>query len=389
MPLALRSASENYHLLLTQESLAKPAAPQVVSVSETDTDGSLFSYTICFLLFSDRLKTCPTDTARIMKAIQTIAPGGWDNTSVADIADPVRDAGQVIVEISAASLNPADEFLIEGRYPGGPTPPFVAGRDAAGTVAECSSESGFAVGDRVAVVQSRQRVLAAGTFCQRQKFDAATLVRIPDDWSFAEAATALVYQTAWRAIFEPGPLPEDPIVAVTGASGGVGLAAVQIGLSLGAQVVALSRSETSRSRLCELGAQHVFSPEHEGLKKAVFTSIGRKGVDAVVETVGGPMLGLGVHLLGYGGRMGVVGVLAGVEGSIPIPSLMFKRASIHGIQVGEIDPPESVLELEQIVQHLDKAGMRPVIDSVYPLEEYVAAFARLREGCFGKVVIEM
>jgi NADPH:quinone reductase len=334
-----------------------------------------------------------------MKALQTLAPGGWDSTAVRDIDDPVRDEHDVIVEIAAASLNPADAFLIEGRYPGGPKPPFIAGRDAAGTVAECSMESGFDVGDRVAVVQSRQRDLAAGTFCQRQKFGADTLIRIPDNWSFAEAATALVYQTAWRAIFEPlqpttdslarhPKLPADAVIAVTGASGGVGLAAVQIGLSLGAQVVALSRSESSRERLRNVGAQHVFSPEQADLKKAVFASIGRKGVDAVVETVGGPMLGLGVHLLGYGGRVGVVGVLAGVEGSVPIPSLMFKRASVHGIQVGEIDPSESVMELSQIVEHLENAGLRPVVDSTFALEEYVPAFDKLRDGCFGKVVIE-
>lgn len=337
-----------------------------------------------------------------MKALQTLAPGGWDHTSVRDVEDPVRDEEEVVVDIVAASLNPADAFLIEGRYPGGPKPPFIAGRDAAGTVAECSMQSGFDVGDRVAVVQSRQRDLAAGTFCQRQKFRADTLIRIPDSWSFAEAATALVYQTAWRAIFEPlqptpdslqptdqSNLPEDAVIVVTGASGGVGLAAVQIGLSLGAQVVALSRSESSRERLREIGAQHVFSPEQGDLKKAVFASIGRKGVDAVVETVGGPMLGLGIHLLGYGGRVGVVGVLAGVEGSIPIPSLMFKRASVHGIQVGEIDPPESVTELSQIVKHLEDAGLRPMVDSTFALENYVSAFAKLRDGCFGKVVLEL
>lgn len=324
-----------------------------------------------------------------MKALVTLPPGGWDNTSVAEVDEPTPGEGQALVEIAAASLNPADAFLIEGRYPGGPKPPLVAGRDAAGTVLAASSDGPFAVGTRVAVVQSRQRDLAAGTFCQQQVFDERTLIAIPESWSFEEAATALVYQTAWRAIFEPGELPDNPVIAVTGASGGVGLAAVQIGLALGAEVVALSRSETSRQRLSEIGAQHVFSPEQEDVKKAVFDSIGRKGVDAVVETVGGPMLTLAVHLLGYGGRIGALGVLGGVEGSIPIPSLMFKRASIHGIQVGEIEPAEAVEECRQIFAAMEQAGHRPVIDRTFPLDDFEAAFQHLRSGGFGKVVFEI
>jgi NADPH2:quinone reductase len=235
---------------------------------------------------------------------------------------------------------------------------------------------------------SRGRNLAAGTFCEISTFADSTLVRVPNDWSLEQASTALVYQTAWRALVEPGPLPDDAVIAVTGASGGVGLAAVQIGLSLGAQVVALSRSEESRAKLTEIGAQHVFSPDQPNVKKAILTSIGRKGVNAVVETVGGPLLTLAVHLLAYGGRVGVVGVLAGVEGSIPIPSLMFKRASIHGIQVGEIEPAESRDEFSQIVARLDAANFRPVIDSVFSLDNYQSAFARLRSGVFGKVIMK-
>jgi NADPH:quinone reductase-like Zn-dependent oxidoreductase len=109
----------------------------------------------------------------------------------------------------------------------------------------------------------------------------------------------------------------------------------------------------------------------------------------VVETVGGPSLGQAVHLLGVDGRVSVVGVLAGVEGAIPIPSLMFKRCSIHGILVTEDSPAAAQTAWRHIVELLATLHAEPVIDSRFPFAQVTAAFERLRGDLFGKVVVEL
>jgi NADPH:quinone reductase-like Zn-dependent oxidoreductase len=169
----------------------------------------------------------------------------------------------------------------------------------------------------------------------------------------------------------------------------VGLAAVQLARGAGATVVALSRSEAKRDRLLAAGAHFVFSPTEEHLKEQIFAAIHSKGVSLVLENVGGPSLATSVHLLGIHGRISVVGLLAGLEGVVPIPALMFKRASIHGVLVTDDTPQKAQLAWKQIVEILDRAGFRPVIDQCFPLESVADAFAKLNTEVFGKVVVEV
>ena len=159
-----------------------------------------------------------------------------------------------------------------------------------------------------------------------------------------------------------------------------------LALGLGATVVALSRSPEKQQRLRELGAQFVVAPDR---KPKLSDVLGRQGVDVVVDTVGGPMLTMAVHLLGPGGRVSVLGVTGGTEGLIPIPSLMFKQASLHGILVTDRPPKESVAEWRQIVEVLQRSGQRPVVAACFPLADYAAAFCHLAGGPLGKVVLVM
>lgn len=320
-----------------------------------------------------------------MIAVLSDAPGGWDHTTLAEVPEPVPGADQVLVEIRAVGLNPADAFQIEGSYPGGPKPPFVPGRDGAGVVIRGDEAGRWKPGDDVAVLQSSTTHLAEGTLCQRQRIAAENLAALPEGWSFAEAAAApLVYQTAWKAL---AGLERGQCVGVTGASGGVGLAAVHLAHALGATVVAFSRSEEKRQRLLTAGADFVIPPDGNGLKNEVVAATSRKGFDLVVENVGGASLATSLHLLGVNGRISVVGLLAGVEGTISIPSLLFKRATIRGILVSEDPPPTAAESWRQIVATLREADLRPIVDSTFPLSEFRAAFDKLRRDTFGKVVV--
>jgi NADPH2:quinone reductase len=323
-----------------------------------------------------------------MKAIFTSAPGGYENTSIQDVPDPVAGAGEVVVDIRAVGLNPADYFQIQGQYPGQPKAPFITGRDAAGVIAQGSGTPEWPAGTPVLVIQSQLRNLAEGTLCEQQRFPVQVLARIPEGWSVEEAAAApLPYMTAWRALKICADCNEGSTVLVTGASGGVGVAAIQLALGLGANVIALSRSAEKRAKLLELGAQHAFDPEDADLKKKVPQAAGKHGVDIVVETVGGPFIRTAVHLLAPYGTVGVVGVLAGVEGPLPIPSLMFKRAKVQGILVSDYPPAEAQGEWDRIVATLARRSFKPIMAGTFPFANYLGAIEALKASPLGKIVI--
>ena len=325
-----------------------------------------------------------------MQALVTSPPGGWPNTRLQPTELRVGRADEVLVEIRTVGLNPADNFQIEGRYPGGPKPPFIPGRDACGVVIQGDSLGRWKTGDAVITLQSSTTDLQAGTLCQKQWIAAENLARKPVGWSDTEAGAApLVFLTAWKALFGLGALQAGQSVVVTGASGGVGLACVQLANAFGATVVALSRSEEKRRHLREVGAKHTFAPEDPHLKEKICDAIGAKGVSLVVENVGGQSLATSIHLLGVHGRVSVVGVLAGVESVIPIPALMFKRASIQGVLVTDDSPEQAQNSWTDIVGLMDRERIRPIVCSTYPMESVATAFEQLRSDVFGKIVVEI
>ena len=325
-----------------------------------------------------------------MKAFTVELPGGWPGAAVRDVPPPTRRPGCALVAIEAVGLNPADNDQIHGRYPGGPKPPFTPGRDGAGVILEGDDAGRWKAGDEVIVLQSNTTDLVHGTLCEQQWIAAANLAPLPAGWTLADGAAApLVYLTAYQALSGAAPIVPGQVVLVTGASGGVGIAAVQLGLALGARVIALSRSEEKRKRLHGLGVEHVFSPEDPDLKGQIRTATGRRGVDVVVENVGGPSLGQAVHLLDFGGRVSVVGVRAGIEGSIPIPAFMFKRCSLHGVLLTTESPETAQRNWRTVVDLLQTHHAEPVIAARYPLAQVGDAFNHLAKDVFGKVVVDV
>jgi NADPH2:quinone reductase len=164
---------------------------------------------------------------------------------------------------------------------------------------------------------------------------------------------------------------------------------VQLGKSMGLTVVALSRSEGKRARLQEMGADFVFDPADPQLRQAISSAIAPKKVDLVVDNVGGALFNQVLTLLGYGGRISVVGRSGGAVPEFNTAALFFRRNRIGGVAVSDYTPESAQVAWKEIVRRLDAAGQKPQIDSIHPFEEVKAAFHRLAQGPLGKVLVRV
>jgi NADPH2:quinone reductase len=314
---------------------------------------------------------------------------GIGGLRLADVPNPVPQPEEVVLQVQYAALNPADRYLAENLYPAKPRLPHVLGRDGMGTVVEVGSGvTDVRVGDRRAILRSEVGINRPGTFAQRVAVPAQDLVEIPAGWSEPEAAGAtLVYLTASQALTIWGPLPPSAVVLVTGASGGVGVAAVQLAAALGHKVLALSRSPEKGRRLEQLGATATFNPEDPKWREAVKTLLGPRRVDLAIDNIGGKLLPEVIDTLGEQGRVSVVGRLAGPVPSFNTASLFFRRIRLGGVAVGAWTNAESRAAWQQVEDLLARAAARPQVDKVFPFDQLSQAFERLARGPMGKVLL--
>jgi NADPH2:quinone reductase len=309
--------------------------------------------------------------------------------------DPVPGPEQILLGLKFAALNPADAFLAQAMYPAKPALPHVLGRDGAGEVLSVGpGVTNVKPGDLVGILRCEVGVETWGTLAEKVVVHSECVAPVPQGWSVEEmAAGPLVYLTAWQALTQwsepPAPLPKGSVLLVTGASGGVGTASVQLGKSMGMKVVALSRSSEKGARLKELGADLVFDPSDPNLRKLIATAIAPQKVDLVIDSVGGPLFNQLIALLGYGGRISVVGRSAGAVPEFNTATLFFRRNRIGGVSVSDYSSAGAQAAWAEIVQRLNAAGQRPVIDIAFPFEEVKRAFAWLAKGPMGKVLVSV
>jgi NADPH2:quinone reductase len=280
-------------------------------------------------------------------------------------------------------------------YPANPPLPHILGRDGVGNVLAVGPGVGnVQVGETVGILRCDVGVERWGTLAEEVVVPMESVTRIPHSWSLEEMAGApLVFLTAWQALTQwndpPAPPPARSILLVTGASGGVGVASVLLGKSMALTVVALSRSEEKRARLKTLGADFVFAPVDRNLVEAVKTAIVPKRVDLAVDSVGGALFSQAINLLGYGGRISVVGRSGGTAPEFNTASLLFRRVRIGGVSVGDYSAKAAQAAWKEIVDRLDAIGQRPQVDSIVPFEEVKRGFARLAQGPMGKVLVRL
>jgi NADPH2:quinone reductase len=280
-------------------------------------------------------------------------------------------------------------------YPANPPLPHVLGRDGVGEViAIGEGVKNVRVGDLAAVLRCDVGVSTWGTLAEKTSVCAASLTPIAERWTLEEMAGApLGFLTAWQALTQwqdpPAPERSGSVLLVTGASGGVGVASILLGKSMGLTVVALSRSATKGARLKELGADFVFNPSDPGLRKAVLSAISPRKVDLVVDNIGGALFNEVIGMLGYAGRISAVGRSAGPVPELNTANLFFRRNRIGGVAVSDYSPEAAQVAWREIVRRVNDAGKRPVVDQVVPFEDVKQGFARLSEGPLGKVVVQV
>jgi NADPH2:quinone reductase len=316
---------------------------------------------------------------------------GLGNLRLADVPPPVPKPGEAVLEVHYAALNPADRYLAERQYPARPSLPHILGRDGMGTLLERSEASGpFGPGDRCIVLRSDLGGDRPGTFAERVAAPMEGLAAVPPGWSEPEAAgAALVYLTAWQALTMWGPLPESSVVLVTGGSGGVGVAAVQLASAMGHKVIALSRSAEKSRRLRELGAAATFDPAEPGWPRALKAALAPRRVELAIDNIGGKLLPEVIETLGNLGKASLVGRLAGPVPDFNTATLFFRRIRLGGVAVGAYSNAETVAAWHQIVRLLSRTGARPQVDSLWPFEQLPKAFERLAQGPMGKVVLRV
>ncbi|HEY2016625.1 MAG TPA: alcohol dehydrogenase catalytic domain-containing protein, partial [Bryobacteraceae bacterium] len=197
---------------------------------------------------------------------------GVEKLRLAEVDDPKPGPGEVLLRMRFAALNPADAFLAKAMYPAKPPLPHILGRDGVGDILEVGpGVDRVKPGDTVGILRCNAGVETWGTLAEKAVIPAASVAPVPAGWSLEEMAGApLVFLTAWQALTQwsdpPAPPAEGSVLLVTGASGGVGVASVLLGRSMGLRVAALSRSAEKGAKLKTLGADFVFDPQDKGLR---------------------------------------------------------------------------------------------------------------------------
>ena len=305
---------------------------------------------------------------------------------LADLPVPRRTPGQLLVKVRAASLNYPDLLMTRGAYQLKPPLPFVPGMEMAGEVVEADDGSGFAAGDKV-VCGTRLGSFAEFVVCAADASRA-----IPTGIGYAEAAAiGTTYLTAYVALVRLAQVQPGEWVLVHGASGGVGSAAVDLAMLLGARVIATSRSADKRAIIARDYAPDAVLPA-SGFRDAVKDLTGGKGADVIFDPVGGDVFDESSRAIAFGGRLLVVGFTSGRIATVATNLPLIKGYSVIGVRAGEYGRQFPALGAENLdaVWGLAMAGrLRPRIDRRYRLADWREAFAAMASSdLVGKLVIE-
>ena len=324
-----------------------------------------------------------------MKAALCHAYGPPDSLTIENVAEPVAGPGEAVVAISFAALNFFDTLIIAGRYQVKPAFPFSPAGEFCGRIAALGEGvTGFAVGDRVCGYSGY------GAAREKIAITASGLTKVPDGVSDETAAgLTIAYGTTIHALRQRGRLAPGETMAVLGASGGTGLAAVEIGALMGAKVIACASSAEKLDFARKAGAHETFDYAAGDLREGLKQLTGGRGVDVVYDAVGGSYSEAALRSLAWKGRLLVIGFAAGEIPKIPLNLTLLKGCDIVGVFWGDFVRREPEMQRENMAQLLDWAAAGRLSASVhktYPLDRIADAIGEIAgRRAQGKVLLRL
>ncbi len=323
-----------------------------------------------------------------MRVVQYREFGGPEKLRIEEVAEPVAGAGEILVAVKAVGLNFFDTLMLKNKYQMTPTLPFSPGGEIAGEIE--------AIGEGVSGFSLGQRVLAfvGGNGCREKlAVKAIAAVAIPEGVSDdAAAGIPITYGTALHGLKDRGRLHQGETVAVLGAAGGAGLAAVEIAKLMGARVIAVASSAEKLKVAQEHGADLGIDYEDEDLKQALKRETAGKGVDIVYDCVGGPHAEPSLRAMAWDGRYLVIGFAAGEIPRFPLNVIMLKGCAVIGViwtAFVERDPAQNRANLSQLLGWAKAGRIVPHIHGRFPLAETPTALSLIEDRkATGKVIVQ-
>jgi NADPH2:quinone reductase len=329
-----------------------------------------------------------------MKAVRVHQLGDRRAVQLDDIPDPSPGPGEVVVDPAALTINFPDILMLDGKYQVRPELPFILGKDGAGTIS--------AVGDDVRDFSPGDRVLFYvhyGAFAEKVVVPVANCFKLPDDMPFDDAAAmGIAFQTVWGALVDRAAMKPGEVVLVTGAAGGVGIAAVALAKALGAGTVLAGLTTLGKAAPVKTaGADHIIDMSGDDLKDGVREQVreatGGRDVDVVIDVVGGDIFDACLRTLGFNGRIVVLGFMGGRIADAKTNYLLLKNISVLGSSINAIyaRDNDSVHRGQTEMMRLYGEGkLAPHIHARFPLDKITDAIAVLEDrSVVGKVVLEV
>lgn len=321
-----------------------------------------------------------------MRALISDGYDGIDALRLGELPDPEPGPGSVLVKVEAVTVNFADTLMVKGEYQVKPEPPFAPGYELAGTIIVANQAEGLSPGDRVC------GFAYYGALAEKAVVDARNVALIPDTMA-ADVASTLPggYGTSYHALVDRARLREGETLLVLGASGGVGMAAVQIGRVLGAKVIAAVSSKEKAEAAIAAGAHDVIRYDETGIREGIEQTTSGGGVDVVYDPVGGDTTEQVLRSTNWNGRLLVVGFAAGDIPRIPLNLPLLKGNALVGVFWGRFtqeEPKKHEANFATIVDWASEGKLSPIIQKRYTLDEAADALQWLADRkAIGRVVV--
>ena len=323
-----------------------------------------------------------------MKAIRIHEFGGPAVLKLEEVPDPKAGPGDVVVRVRAAGVNPVDAYIHTGTYPRKPALPYTPGQDAAGDILSVGAEvQDFKAGDRVYICGVGNTVAGAGTYAELALCSPSQLHHLPARVSFGQgAALGVPYCTAYRALFQRANARPGETVLVHGATGGVGIASVELAHARGLTVIGSGGTDAGLKAAREHGADVVVNHREETYTDEIMKATGGKGVNLIIEMAAHTNLDRDLGLLAKNGRVVVVGNRARTE--IDARQAMGRDAAVLGMTLFNVSEAEFVELHAALIAGLTNGTLNPVVGREIPLAEAARAHAAVMEpGALGKSVL--